>query len=139
MPDRIQLRRTKGWRLPPGARVVTRVTIFGNPWVAGDENAFWWPETGAHWRGSYHVPLRLMGDYDAVGIYGSWLAGRGMPDGVLPDRLTPDGTAAVRAALETRRQAILARLPELRGRDLACWCPPGCPCHADVLLERANA
>jgi len=32
-----------------------------------------------------------------------------------------------------------ARVPELRGRDLACWCKPGAPCHADVLLEIANA
>jgi hypothetical protein len=28
---------------------------------------------------------------------------------------------------------------ELRGQDLACWCKPGQPCHADVLLELANA
>lgn len=28
---------------------------------------------------------------------------------------------------------------ELRGRDLACWCPLDQPCHADVLLELANA
>jgi hypothetical protein len=27
---------------------------------------------------------------------------------------------------------------ELRGRDLACYCPLGEPCHADVLLEVAN-
>jgi hypothetical protein len=26
----------------------------------------------------------------------------------------------------------------LRGKDLACWCPPGQPCHADVLIEVAN-
>jgi len=26
----------------------------------------------------------------------------------------------------------------LRGMDLACWCKPGDPCHADVLLEMAN-
>lgn len=24
---------------------------------------------------------------------------------------------------------------ELRGKNLACWCKPGAPCHADVLLE----
>lgn len=30
------------------------------------------------------------------------------------------------------------RLHELRGKDLACFCPPGEPCHADVLLELAN-
>lgn len=27
---------------------------------------------------------------------------------------------------------------ELRGRDLACYCPLDEPCHADVLLELAN-
>lgn len=27
---------------------------------------------------------------------------------------------------------------ELRGKDLACWCAPGAPCHADVLLRIAN-
>ena len=26
----------------------------------------------------------------------------------------------------------------IRGYDLACWCPPDEPCHADVLLELAN-
>ena len=26
----------------------------------------------------------------------------------------------------------------LRGKNLACWCPLGQPCHADVLLEMAN-
>lgn len=28
---------------------------------------------------------------------------------------------------------------ELRGLDLACFCTAGTPCHADVLLEVANA
>src|SRR5271168_4906895 len=26
----------------------------------------------------------------------------------------------------------------LRGKNLACWCPVGQPCHADVLLKIAN-
>lgn len=48
---------------------------------------------------------------------------------------------------ERRLQALLAGTPgfsvedvqrELRGRDLACWCPLDQPCHADVLLEIAN-
>ena len=34
---------------------------------------------------------------------------------------------------------ILAALPELRGRNLVCWCRLDQPCHADVLLEMANA
>jgi hypothetical protein len=28
---------------------------------------------------------------------------------------------------------------QLAGKNLACWCPLGQPCHADVLLELANA
>ncbi|MDD9738470.1 DUF4326 domain-containing protein [Marinovum sp. SP66] len=27
---------------------------------------------------------------------------------------------------------------QLRGRDLACWCPLDQPCHADVLLKLVN-
>ena len=27
---------------------------------------------------------------------------------------------------------------ELRGKNLACWCPPGSECHADILLRIAN-
>lgn len=33
----------------------------------------------------------------------------------------------------------LTGIAELRGKNLACWCPLGQPCHADVLLELANA
>ena len=35
---------------------------------------------------------------------------------------------------------VLPLLPveELRGKNLACWCPPGAPCHGDVLIEIAN-
>lgn len=38
--------------------------------------------------------------------------------------LTPPTTKEIRAAL--------------RGKDLACWCPVGKPCHADTLLKIAN-
>jgi hypothetical protein len=36
-----------------------------------------------------------------------------------------------------RQPGLMARLSELRGKDLICWCAPD-PCHADVLLELAN-
>lgn len=29
-------------------------------------------------------------------------------------------------------------LAPLRGKDLACWCKEGEPCHADILLELPN-
>jgi len=43
-----------------------------------------------------------------------------------------------RPDLEDRRQWILNNIADLRGKNLACWCKPGEPCHADVLLELAN-
>lgn len=57
----------------------------------------------------------------AVGAYRTWL--------------TVDG---VTAGLRARKDWILAHLGDLRGKNLACWCPLDRPCHADVLLELAN-
>ena len=37
------------------------------------------------------------------------------------------------------RRMVMEGIDELRGRNLACWCKAGSPCHADVLLEMANA
>jgi hypothetical protein len=37
------------------------------------------------------------------------------------------------------RDWVWAHREDLRGKDLACWCPlDGMPCHADVLLGLAN-
>lgn len=33
---------------------------------------------------------------------------------------------------------LRARLPELKGKELACWCFPQ-PCHGDVLVELVEA
>ncbi len=49
--------------------------------------------------------------------------------------LTVDGCTA---GNPERKKRVLDRLPSLRGKNLACWCKPGEPCHADVLLELAN-
>lgn len=38
--------------------------------------------------------------------------------------------------IQTQPQ-LLARLPELKGRRLGCWCAPE-PCHGDVLAELAE-
>lgn len=34
---------------------------------------------------------------------------------------------------------VAAIRAELRGKDLACWCPLDEACHGDVLLEIANS
>lgn len=49
----------------------------------------------------------------------------------------PDAATAV--ARYRREVAPALDVTVLRGRNLACWCPLDGPCHADVLLELANA
>ena len=46
--------------------------------------------------------------------------------------------ARFRAWLLTQPALIEAAKRELRGKDLVCWCAP-LACHADVLMEIANA
>ncbi len=42
------------------------------------------------------------------------------------------------AAQERLMKAVAADLAEIRGKNLACFCPLTRPCHADVLLALAN-
>jgi hypothetical protein len=49
-----------------------------------------------------------------------------------------------REFIEGRRAVLGCRITnfdtnELKGKNLACWCPLDKPCHADILLELANA
>lgn len=39
----------------------------------------------------------------------------------------------------TRLAFDYEEIEQLRGKNLACFCSPGSPCHADVLLRLANA
>ena len=51
----------------------------------------------------------------------------------------PDADTAVmffRAWIDKGLQRIA--MQELKGKNLACFCPLNAPCHADVLLELAN-
>lgn len=58
-----------------------------------------------------------------------------------PFHVGPDGTRreviAKYRAMVLSRPDMVARLPELRGLVLGCWCKPK-PCHADVLAELAD-
>ena len=45
----------------------------------------------------------------------------------------PDNTQAQARCFDF----VEKHLFDLRGRDLACWCKPDEPCHADVLIELA--
>jgi Domain of unknown function (DUF4326) len=70
----------------------------------------------------------------AIALHRAWIAGEvGNP---------PIPSKRVRE-LEVRRTEVIAALPSLRGKNLACWCPLPEPgerdiCHAVLLLELAN-
>lgn len=122
MPERIQRRRTKGWRMPPNTVSVTRPGPWGNPFRVGD--------------------FCKIGDPDPrrAGLFKmAWC--RTSVEYATPD-FTYMADAATTVAFFRRLMASgyypPAKLETLRGKNLACYCPVGSPCHADVLLEYAN-
>ena len=116
-PARIQRRRTKGLRLDRaadpfrGGVIVDRTSRYGNPFTI----------TAA---------MDVLGLAEAearravIAEFRPWLAG---------SRAFWTSDEA-----DQKRERILASLHLLRGKDLACPCPYGEPCHADELLRRAN-
>lgn len=117
MPERIQRKRTKGWRMPEGAVSVTRPSEWGNPFAitkvrdvtAGRDE--WVVKFGAR---IWFFKSRQEAVMAAVDLFRAWLHSPRQE--------------------RHRARAVLA----LRGKDLACYCPPGQACHADVLIELAN-
>lgn len=72
---------------------------------------------------------------DRTTMWGNWAAWR--------EGLTKQPDAAVaefrRWVEEEASDAWKGRAAiDLRGKNLACWCPLNAPCHADVLLVMAN-
>lgn len=155
MPRRIQRRRVKGWRMPPGAINCTRPGPFGNPFPV-DGSWMVWSAVAIGFRGDGEGRRAA-----AVELHRAWITGT-------PIRVAApaeDGGAIEFSSGETVTMAVQARgmattamamydppvLPEipgltpLRGHDLVCWCPledqrgRRVPCHADVLLELANS
>ncbi len=58
MPERIQQKRRKGWRMPPGAMSVARPSKWGNPFRIGDPH----PDHG-----------RPMSRAEAVDLFRAWI------------------------------------------------------------------
>ncbi len=121
MPQRIQRKRTPGWRLtdattnPLGAVIVSRPSRFGNPFTIKDA-------IDAEWSNPHSACASMYGEWLRVGTEGGWF------------------NETYRIGRQTfDRQRVLADLHELRGKDLACWCALDKPCHADELLKLANA
>lgn len=100
--------------MPPNCVSVTRPGIFGNPFTVADAIA-------AGYRGTAEELAAF-----AVRTFKTWL-------------LVPSERIWFGHEADKRRAAILEGLERLRGKDVACWCPEGSPCHGDVLLELANS
>lgn len=110
-PVRIQRKRARGWRMPPNTVYVGR-------------------GAAAHGRsyGRFGNPLRP----------GMW-AGYTQQDAVRDYRRWIDCDPVVRSFDNAfGKPPSREEIAMLRGKNLACWCKPGAPCHADVLLELAN-
>lgn len=112
MPERIQRRREKGWRMPEGAIYVGRPSRWGNPFTV-------------------HIHTSRC-DPDLMSC---------------PIWIADDHATAVRMFRHALLYPVIHQPPvpdiddiryELRGHDLACWCPLDQPCHAGVLLALAN-
>jgi hypothetical protein len=105
---RIQRRRTKGWRLPANAVIVSRPSRYGNPCKVATMQEMGYDDPHAA----------------AAADFRAWLDG--------------DRFGAPTDDADRRRAVILDGLPSLRGKDLACTCRPDKTCHGDYLLDRAN-
>lgn len=112
-PVRVQLRRTKGWRMPENTVKCDRSTKWGNPFRAG-----------VHHDHQHAVDLFRMLVTQPASL---------RPHNHLRILLDMDGRGEAYVA------ELVASIPDLRGKNLACWCAPSSPCHTEVLLELANA
>lgn len=157
-PVRLQLSRRKGFNLQALSRAtnglpavkVARPTKFGN-WICAGKPGRLWISVGSVKEGlrtllTADLPCEI-GPETAARAYRTWI---GQPDA--PTRaatLTPwlvpgfisldkDFRRICERELRRKRRDVLACLPALAGRNLACTCALGAECHADVLIEIAN-
>lgn len=128
MPQRIQRKRTAGWRMPANTVYVGRGSKWGNPFKAGQPSGIF---DGSHGR-----PLGLRDHVEilipSLSLEQSVEFYRNALEGFLKPEMYPAGHN-----FRERIKHYDMRF-HLRGRNLACWCALDKPCHADVLLELAN-
>ena len=138
MPKRIQLRRTKGWRMPAGAVSVARGPgrRWGNPFdFRSPDYSF----TALAFGFQADPPGRRAASVEA---FRRWITpsskGRLVAEEFQVGFRGPEGFVGIEPRVKVGAPPTLEEIRrELGGRDLACWCGSG-PCHAEVLLEIAN-
>jgi Domain of unknown function (DUF4326) len=136
MPERIQLRRAKGWRMPEGAIKVDRSTRWGN---------IFWPGQRVIAPGAYGS---LASPYHGCRPSGLYQFGSGGGPRDYEIRRVKDAAESVALFASYVQHDPSGWPPDdircsLGGADLACWCDlpvPGEPdiCHCTVLLALAN-
>lgn len=65
---------------------------------------------------------------------GEW----GNPYTLIVGRGAPEAVELFERDMASPHTSKIYLREKLAGRNLACWCKPGAPCHADVLLRLAN-
>ena len=154
-PKRIQMSRQRPWRAEhPDAVIVARPSKWGNPFRLNDRDyglVRYGPEHatrfGREWdyEGRISAPNQShhmhMPGGDVVATFVRWATAAEVVElfRLTVTKPTPGMRMAYPSAAGRFVSFDDADLAELRGRDLACWCPLDQPCHADVLLELANA
>jgi hypothetical protein len=126
MPTRIQRRRTAGWRMPEGAVYVGRPTIWGNPWSTVYRDRMW-SVVGPDGVIVYRSEGRFDAHDFAVCMYREALRP------LVTCTLGPDSNRALADRWDNLTQGHYA-LWDLRGRNLACWCPERYSCHTNELI-----
>jgi hypothetical protein len=127
-PQRIQRKRTKGWWMPEGAVYVGRGSRWGNPFHVHKGHTLVGPE----W-------LEVRSNWGRVTARAATCAYISSSEVIGPRRLVSNFGSLMYIRGRDEAEQLEAWLSPLRGKDLACWCPLDQPCHADVLLELANA
>lgn len=112
-PQRVQRKRTKGWKMPENTVYVGRGSQWGNPFKVGCG----FTDPYGQWR----IPEN---NRQAVSFFNSWAVS------YIPER---QGVNPSMIPLVNNN-----KLDELKGKNLACWCRLDQHCHADILLKLAN-
>lgn len=66
MPQRVQRRRTKGWRMPPGTVYVGRGTKWGNPYTAAEYGKPWAAAQYEWWLQAHPDGQQLFGQIEQL-------------------------------------------------------------------------
>lgn len=129
LPIRIQRSRKKGWRMPENTVSCTRPGMFGNPFMQILDLVY----INSSHRRKILSPWVLFSDGPVSD---------GMAIKLFRECISNPSAFSKYPSYELVHKAYFERmrdnLPQLKGKNLACFCPLDSSCHVDILLELAN-